>query len=430
MAGVLRSAGLRALAAAALMAGPGAAQSPPFSSTLRYGSGYFDVPAAVVLPGAGFRAGLSAFRVQVDAEPTVDAAGNVVGAGEGRTRLHGDASLAVGILGRGELGATLQSFASKEEGGRLLGAFGKLLLLDPTDTGLGLAVGARYLGAPDFGDGVRRAPTRLGFPDSRALRRFTDGRTLDTRLTLYAVATLRLPGVRASWLPENDVNVSLGYGTGMFREGGDLSWYAPPGMDGWFLAGGVDLALGPGTLLVLKAEHSGFDVNAGAEVARGGVRVGIHLLGVNHDGAASAYRSRKVGLSVSLTACPLLNRACTPGLRTRAPADTVRLPAPPPDTVRIRDTAAVPDTGLAEPGSGASGTTPAPDTGVRRTGAEGRGAGSVGSGHAVRSGRGPGALPPPQCITFSRRRFRASRTAMAAPRSRSSFSHALAPISR
>ena len=322
----------------AMLPASGAAQSTLFSATLRYGSGYFDVPAAAVLPSLALRAGYSGFWVRSDGDPAVGPSGEVTDPGSPRRSFHGDVSLSLGVLGRAEVGATLQSVASRDEGGRILGMFGQLLLLDPAATGFGLAVGARYLGRPDFGDGIRRAPTRLGFPDAAARARFADGRELDTRLTVFGAATLHLPGVEAGWLPDNDVSVTLGYGSGMFREGGDLSWYAPQGMEGWFLAGGMDFALAPETLLVLKAEHAGFDVNLGAEIAWKAGRAGVHVLGVNHDERSSAYRSPKVGFSLSFTTCPLLNRACIPRVRTRAPADTVRLPAPPPDTVVV-DTA-------------------------------------------------------------------------------------------
>lgn len=378
------------------------AQSPPFSSTLRYGSGYFDIPAAAVLPNMGLRAAWSGFWVRSDGDPLLDGAGQVSDAGEPRRSFHGDASFSLGIMGRGELGASLQSFSSGDDGGRMLGAFGKLLLLDPSDSGLGVAVGARYLSRPDFGDGQAYVPGRLGFPDQRLREDYAGAGGPDTRLSLYGAATLQLEGPRASWLPENDVTLTLGYGSGMFREGGDLSWYAPPGWNGWFLAGGMDLSLAPGTILALAAEHNGFDVNLGLEIVHGGASLGAHVLGANHAEATSPWRSRKLGISVSLTACPLLKRACRPGLRTRAPADTVRLPAPPPDTVRrappTRDTAKVSSSGVqvVDRRTGEAASRPSPEA---------------------------------QWTAFSRTRFRASRTAMADPRLSSSSSHALAPRS-
>jgi hypothetical protein len=310
-------------------------QAPPFSSTLRYGSGYFDVPAAIVLPSLAFRATYSAFRVDVSRDPEVDPSGAVSDPGEARSGFHGDAAFSLGLWDRIELGTTLQSFARGPAGGTQAGVFGKLLLLDPTRSGLGLAVGGRYVSAPDMGDGVKRAPGRLGFGDPRLRASFEGGPSVDTRVTLYGVASLFLPGIRIPGLPTNQVSLSAGYGTGMFADGGDLGWYGPGGNGGWFVGGGWEVAAGSGTVVAVRAEHNGFDVNAGVELAWRGLRVGAHGLGLNHGEGTSVYRSRKAGFSLSLTACPLLRRACRPGLRAGAPADTVRLPAPPPDTVVV-----------------------------------------------------------------------------------------------
>lgn len=329
------SAGLAAVTLLAATSVPTTAQAPPFSSTLRYGSGYLDVPVAAVLPNLALRANWSGFWVTADRDPEVDASGDVVGPGDAPAGFHGDASFSMGFLERVELGTSVQSFTAEADGGHLVGAFGKLLLLDPSRSGLGVAVGGRWLRAPDYGDGVERAPTRLGFGDRRARAEFTDGRTLDTQLTLYGVATLTLPGLTYPWLPPNQFTLTGGYGTGMFQEGGDLPWYAPSGTGGWFAAGSWEVAAGERTVLALSAEHNGFDVNLEAELAWRDLRVAAHALGVDHGDGSSVYRSRKYGLSVSLTACPLLNRACRPGIRAGAPRDTVRLPAPPPDTVVV-----------------------------------------------------------------------------------------------
>ncbi|UCC27094.1 MAG: hypothetical protein JSU98_08285 [Gemmatimonadales bacterium] len=314
---------------------PGVAQAPTFSSTLRYGSGYFDVPAAVVLPSLAFRASWSGFLVRVDADPEVDGNGAVEDPGAARSSFHGDGAFSVGLWDRLEVGATLQSFAGTAQGGTQAGLFGKALLLNPARSGLGLAVGARYLNAPTGEGGVELAPARLGFGDPRLRASFDDGRSVDTRLTVYGVASVYLPGIRFAWLPDNQVSLSAGYGSGMFREGSGLPWYAPEGTGGWFFGGGWEVQTGSGAVVALRAEHNGFDVNAGVEVAWGGLRVGVHGLGLNHGGGTSVYRSRKAGFSASVTACPLLKRACRPSLRVAFAADTVRLPAPPPDTVVI-----------------------------------------------------------------------------------------------
>lgn len=332
-----------AVALALLLPAAGHAQSPPFSQTLRWGTGYLDVPVAAVLPSLAFRAGYSAFRVPSGPAPEVDGEGRVAGIGRREATVHGDATLSMGLWNRVELGTSLQAFNDEEDGGNLVGFFGRVLLLDPTRSGFGLAAGARYLGAPSY-PGLNAATPRLGFPDARLLARYPGNPGtpeapsnplpgVDADWSLYAVSSLFLPGVEAAWLPENTVSLTLGWGTGLFREGGELPWYSEGSWGGWFGAAGMEFALGESSTVSLAAEWAGLDANLGADVAWNGLRAGIHLLGLNHGENASAWRSRKVGLSISLTACPLLRRACRPAVRRAHQPDTVRLPAPPPDTV-------------------------------------------------------------------------------------------------
>ena len=335
---------LRALGSIALVTAAPAGGQQPGSPTLRWGSGYLDVPAAVVLPGAGVRATFSGFWSRVPDPPLVGDDGAVVGTGPSRERFHGDLAVGLGLFDRVELGASLQSVRSDEEGGDLWGFHGRVLLLRPEPGGLGVAVGARLLTTPGFPGGVEGAPGRLGFPDPRLLREYGDGTEIRTRFTPWVVATWAVPGPSADWLPPNDLSFTAGWGGGIFREGEELSWYAGGVTDGWLVAGSWGFALADETTLGFEAEHNGFDVNAGMEVNWRGARLGVHALGLNHREPVSVYRSRRWGVSVSLEACPLLRRACRPRVRRPAPADTLRLPAPPPDTVRIRvpvDTMAV-----------------------------------------------------------------------------------------
>lgn len=324
----------RVLVAAVALPATLSAQSPPRSATLRYGTGYFDVPVAAVLPSLALRAGYAGFWTDVAADPVTDSDGNVVSSGSPRSAFHGDAAFGLGLLDRFELGLSVQSLGAEGEGGHLAGGFAKALLMSPARTGFGLAAGVRYVGAPDYGDGVARAPGRLGFPDRRARASFTDGRTLDTDLTLYGVATLTLPGPALEGFPPGELSLSAGYGTGMFREGGEFTWYSAGGSGGWFWGIGAGVELGSRTLLSVLVDHNGFDANAGVELTWRELRIRAFGLGLNHDGS-SVYRSRKWGASFSLTACPLLNRACAPRVRRFEPPDTVRLPAPPPDTVVV-----------------------------------------------------------------------------------------------
>ena len=395
----------------------------PASPSLRWGSGYLDVPTASVLPGSGVRAAFSGFWSSVPAPPEVDGTGAVTGTAPSRDAFHGDLSLSLGLLARVELGMSLQSFQGEEEGGHLWGAFGKLLLLKPDPGGLGLAVGAGVLNRPGLPGGVEGAPSRLGFGDPRLRRRYDGGIEVKTRFTPWAAGTLALPGPRVKGLPESDVTLTLGWGGGTFREGDALEWYGDGGSGGWFAGASWGFALGPTATLGFQGEYSGFDVNAGAELAWRGARLGVHALGLNHDEPVSVYRSRRWGFSLALEACPLLRRACRPRVR-RAPADTVRLPAPPPDTVRLpgpaRDTVHVPRP-RAEGGSGVD-----PEKVPGSTG------GSQAALRVARARRQPRRSGTGDYRTaFSSTRFRESRTAMAAPRVRSAWSStALAPRSR
>lgn len=317
------------------VAGAGSVEAQlPASPGLRWGSGYLDVPTAVILPGSGLRTAFSGFWSSVPSSPLVDETGAVTGEGPGVERFHGDLALSLGLLDRVELGLSLQSFQDDEEGGALWGAFGTLVLLRPDPGGLGIAVGARVLNRPGLPEGVEGAPSRLGFNDPRLRRRYEGGEEVSTRFSPWAAGTLALPGPRRAGLPESDVTLTFGWGGGTFREGASLDWYAEGGSNGWFVGGSWGFTLAPDATLGLEAEYAGFDVNLGAEVNWRGVRLGLHALGVNHGDPVSVYRSRRWGFSVGLEACPLLRRACRARVR-RAPADTVRLPAPPPDTVRL-----------------------------------------------------------------------------------------------
>lgn len=315
------------------VAGPATAQLPA-SPSLRWGSGYLDVPTAVILPSSGLRTAFSGFWSSVPSRPLVDETGAVIGEGPPVEGFHGDLALSLGLLDRVELGMSLQSFQAEEEGGALWGAFGTLVLLRPDPGGLGFAVGARVLNRPELPGGVEGAPSRLGFNDPRLLRRYEGGVEVATRFSPWAAGTLALPGPRSAGLPESDVTLTVGWGGGTFREGASLAWYGEGGSNGWFVGGAWAFALGEEATLGVEAEYSGFDVNLGAEANWRGVRVGVHALGVNHGEPVSLYRSRRWGVSLALEACPLLRRACRPRVR-RAVADTVRLPAPPPDTVRL-----------------------------------------------------------------------------------------------
>ncbi|MDE0651054.1 MAG: hypothetical protein OXI12_12015, partial [Gammaproteobacteria bacterium] len=96
---------LVALAAAAQVQ-PLDAQSTKMGSTLRYGSGFFNVPAASTLPHLAITGTYSGFGISVDERVFISQRGIEKGrvSGEWSQWLQ-DASVAVGLFDRVELGA-------------------------------------------------------------------------------------------------------------------------------------------------------------------------------------------------------------------------------------------------------------------------------------------------------------------------------------
>lgn len=312
------------------------AQTTRMPSTLRYGSGYLDVPSASVLPHLALTGTFSGFWASVGTTPLVDDSGAIVGLdNNGLEKFYGDGSIALGLFDRVELGASLQSFNDANMGGNIFGAFGQVALLQPETQGLGLAVGARYVSAPDFNDGRDVMPNRLGFPDNRVLARYTGGEEMDTELSLYAVSSVFLRGFESEWFPAHDWTLSLGWGNGMFNQGENLEWYRNADSEGLFAAAAMHMSLGEGRLLNLMGEWNGFDINVGAQLDLGGFRIGGHVLGSNYLDDLSVFRSPKWGILGSVALCPQDGFFCKPSLMAREAPDTVRLPAPAPDTVVV-----------------------------------------------------------------------------------------------
>ncbi len=316
-------------------------QTPTMPSTLRYGSGLVDIPVSSVLPHMTITGTLSGFFSSLERRVQIDESGAQSGFGPGRDDFHSDGSLAVGLFDRAEMGIALQSFADADSGGNLWGIFGRLRLWEPVDQGVGLAVGGRYLTSPTYADGAAYAPARLGFADERVRASYSDVRGLSSNLSLYGVATAYLRGYDGGPLPENDMTFSLGYGGGMFREGGELEFYSSGHSNGWFMGTTLHVGVGERSLLTIMAEHNGFDVNLGAQFDWGGFRVGAQYLSSNHDrpldGHYSEYQQPKFGILASMAICPNERGfRCRPRRMRRTEPDTIFIPPPPPDTVVVR----------------------------------------------------------------------------------------------
>jgi hypothetical protein len=309
-------------------------------STLRYGSGLIDVPVSSVLPHLTVTGTLSGYFLSLARRVEIDDAGAVSGYGPGIDELFTDGALAVGLYDRAEVGTTLQAFGDAASGGSLWGLFGRVRLWEPVDQGVGVAVGARWLKSPSFGDGRDYAPGRLGFADERLLKDYTGVRGAKTNLSMYAVATAYLRGFDGGPIPSNDLTFTLGYGGGMFGSGGALDFYAPASGNGWFAGSSLHLDVSERSVVTLVAEHNGFDVNVGAHYDWDGFRVGAQYLATNHtwppEGQTSEYWKPKLGLLASVAICPgRPGLRCRPRRMARVEPDTIRIPAPPPDTVLV-----------------------------------------------------------------------------------------------
>ncbi|HSW30889.1 MAG TPA: hypothetical protein VLH75_15490 [Longimicrobiales bacterium] len=332
---------LAGLALVALLAAPALqAQTTTMPSTLRYGSGLLDIPVSSVLPHMAITGTYSGFFLGLDRTVDINAGGDIIGYAGGRDdKWYSDASVAMGLFDRVEVGTTIQSLNDAGAGGNIWGLFGRVNLFKPTNQGLGLAVGARYVTAPDF-VGVNAQPTRIGIPDVRFRETYTGKEDVATELSLYGVTSAHIRGFDDGFLPKHDLTLSLGYGTGMFQDGDKLPFYKYASTDGWFFGSALHFGIGENSILTFMGEYNGFDANLGAQLDFGGLRLGAHYLAANYtkpaNGYWSEYRKPKFGFLASVAICPngggLL---CKPKLMERPQPQVIQLPAPPADTVRI-----------------------------------------------------------------------------------------------
>ena len=317
-----------------------AGQNSNMSSTLRWGSGLLDVPVATVLPHLAVAGTYSGFGISVSERLVVTRSGEFIARGEPYEKWVSDGSIAVGLFDRAEVGVSIQHYDDATEGGNLLGGFARLSVLPSSVKGFDLAVGARYVTSPSFDpfeDEFR--PNRLGYPDSRILS--DAGREFDSNLSPYAVVTAQTAGPSGGFLPEHDISLTLGWGSGLFSAGDDVDFHQVFGSSGFFAGSAFHIGIGEGRLLNLMAEFNGFDVNAGFQVDVGGIRAGAFALGLGYE-KYSTFRSRKFGVMGSVAFCGAVGSLCKPQLAERPKPDTVTLPPPPADTVIMERTVAPP----------------------------------------------------------------------------------------
>lgn len=329
----------------------GVAQVPPLQgqstrmpSTLRYGSGFFNVPAASTLPHMAITATYSGFGIDLNDRVIISGTGLESGRlAEPLSQWSQDGAVAIGLFDRVELGATFQNFADADNGGNMVGGFGRIALIQPSSSGLGLAVGARFVSGPSFsGTSHDYMPPRLGFPDIRFYSQY-DGSYVDdvsTAFSPYVMSTFQFAGLDADFLPPHDFTFGLGYGTGMFGGSGrQLGWYGQRSSHGLLAASALHVQLSEGVVLNLMGEYDGWDINTGLQLDAGGIRVGAHMLGAQNLENRTEYRSSRFGILASLVLCPGRGLLCSPGLIERP--EPIQLPAPPPDTVVVERTSEV-----------------------------------------------------------------------------------------
>jgi hypothetical protein len=334
-----------ALAAAFVVAGPLQAQTTKMPSTLRWGMGHVDVPSAAVLPHMAIVPTVSGFWVNLDNQPIISENGVVIGTGGPLEKFYSDASVSLGLFDRVDIGAALHSMNDNDvevggEGtGTMWGGWGQLALLRPgvRGEGIGLAVGMRYMKDPQYDPDVEQAVSRLGQPDN-FLRQWygSEERDVNTNWTEYAVLSAFLSGLESGFIPQHDFTFSVGWGNGLFKDGDFLPWYSYVDSEGWFAGATMHMALTDAALLNLSGDWNGFDVNLGAQLDLNGIRLGAHVMGANYMENTTIYRSRKFGVLGSVALCPGTgSMLCRANLIERETPDTIRLPAPPPDTITV-----------------------------------------------------------------------------------------------
>ncbi|MDQ8153805.1 MAG: hypothetical protein P3B98_04000 [Gemmatimonadota bacterium] len=241
------------------------AQRPQYGPTLYWESGLIDIPAAWIAPLTGDLA-INVSRIGFDS----------VGQSTVKRGPELNVSVATALFKRAEVGVTIFSSALDAA------AFGKLLLWNQLDgeylTGLvhwlpSAAVGVRNLSS------IKRL--------DRWARSGNLPPGVSTAPSIYGVVTRTLVLSRTEdKRPKVQFGATAGFGTGLFREDGDLGFdYSRNKTSGVFGGGKLDIRTGRFAVLSLMAESNAWDFNVGALWEVRGLRVGFS---VTELGAGSA----------------------------------------------------------------------------------------------------------------------------------------------
>ena len=293
------SGGIAALlvAAAPVGAQPGQQQQDPYPATLQFGTGLINIPVAWVSPVSG-DVWIQTSGKTIESYPDKDAMGTA-------TRFNTNLSIDTHWMSRFSVGVS--AYSQNPE----WGLFGQVLLLRDNQVSFlpGVALGARNIGKYDCEDRLLIGHD-IGLQADSTYEEFCAYPGFNTSPTLYAVATKGFGfGGAAGGLPSTQMNVSVGFGNGLFSDDGDLGDNYNQGgtiASGLFLGTNVSFHPTLNSTLHLVVENDGWDWNAGAVYDYRGITLGLYGTELEEGGRDDAdnpdgnliWNYRKLNLSL------------------------------------------------------------------------------------------------------------------------------------
>ncbi|HWZ57465.1 MAG TPA: hypothetical protein VNW46_00715 [Gemmatimonadaceae bacterium] len=250
-----------------------AAAQGEFPQTRYWGTGLIDIPVASVSPLSGdFSIQYAGTGYQTSSLVPLYHNG-----------LNSQGNLTVALFGRAEVGVT--AFSGDPE----QGFSGQLMLLRERDFSPNSIL--RYL--PNVAFGVRNVGPyphidrfNLGYGETvnpnggsaPVIRADSVHRSFETNNSVYGVATkgFLLSDIKSS-LPEIGIDLTIGYGDGLFSNHGNLpvKLYASNATGGLFYGVDATMRPTPNTLVTIMGENNAWDFNVGAQVDWRGLRAGV-----------------------------------------------------------------------------------------------------------------------------------------------------------
>jgi hypothetical protein len=250
-----------------------AAAQTEFPQTRYWGTGLIDIPVASVSPLSGDFA-IQYAGTGYQTSPLVPLY---------HQGLNSQGNFTLALFGRAEIGVT--AFSGDPE----QGFSGQVLLLRDRDFASTSVL--RYL--PNVALGIRNVGPyshidrfNLGYGESAnpnggsapVIRVDSIHSSFDTKNSVYGVATkgFLLSDIKSSW-PEVGVDLTVGYGDGLFSNHGNLPTrvYASNATGGLFYGVDATIRPTPNTLITVMGENNAWDFNLGAQVDYRGLRAGV-----------------------------------------------------------------------------------------------------------------------------------------------------------